>query len=128
VSMNKWTQMNLFKNILLMSMEYFLTHGMNIWWHGGIFCHMDMVEQYYWMKKWMNFYKRWMPNLWKSWTTHYFTHKGWNNFMLILSWKKQHTEMLGNILKFATYFLNGFKQDKMNNLITLSKLEQVDLK
>jgi hypothetical protein len=25
-----------------------------------------------------------------SWMTHYFTHKIWNNFMLVSSWKVQH--------------------------------------
>jgi len=43
----------------------FLHMGWNMWWCGRIFHYMAMDEQYFWMKNWMNFYKRWMPNVWK---------------------------------------------------------------
>jgi hypothetical protein len=60
VSTNKWAQANFFRNNL---MESFWHVGWNIWWCGGVFCHMAVDGRYFWIIKWMNFYKIWMPNL-----------------------------------------------------------------
>jgi hypothetical protein len=60
MSMNKWTQENLFRNILLTSVEYYLTHKTKylVTWKNILPCVMD--ELFSWMKngwkiKWMNF-------------------------------------------------------------------------
>jgi hypothetical protein len=55
VNVNKWTQRNLFRNILLMSMEYSLTYKMDylVMWKNILPRVMD--ERFSWMKKWMNF-------------------------------------------------------------------------
>jgi hypothetical protein len=50
-----------------------------------------MDELYFWMKKMddksneLSFIKDGCQTHEKSWMTHYFTHKIWNNFMLVLS-------------------------------------------
>jgi hypothetical protein len=53
VNTNKWTWTNIFWNILLTSTKYFeniIWHmGHNIWWSGGIFCHVFIDECYLWM-------------------------------------------------------------------------------
>jgi hypothetical protein len=53
MSMNKWAQGNLFKNILLKSTKYYWTWRTKylVTWKNLMPCVMD--EQFFWMKKWM---------------------------------------------------------------------------
>jgi hypothetical protein len=76
--------------------RFFLTHGARIlvmWRH--ILPHV-MDERYSWMIKWMInkmyelFFKNGCQMYEKLWMTHYLTHKGQNNFILVLSSNIQH--------------------------------------
>ncbi len=72
-------------------MKYYLTHGTKYMvMRKNILPHV-MDELYFWMKKMddksneLSFIKDGCQTHEKSWMTHYFTHKIWNNFMLVLS-------------------------------------------
>jgi hypothetical protein len=91
MNINKWAQANLFKNILLTSMEFFLTHGLEY------FVTWPWMNDIFGWKKWfinkmieLFFLKNGCQTYEKSSMSHYLIHIMWNNFMLILSWKIQH--------------------------------------
>ncbi len=101
VSMNKWAQVNFFENILLTSIEFFWHVEQNIWWCEGIFYHVSWMNDILgW--KWMKNIKDGCQTYEKSWMTHYLTHKGWKNFMLVLSWKIQHMKCWCNTSNYTS--------------------------
>jgi hypothetical protein len=107
MNMNKWAQANLFKNILLTSMESFLTHGLEY------FVTWPWMNDIFGWKKWLInkmielfFFLNGCQTYEKSLLSHYLIHIMWNNFMLVLYILKNTThETLGNTSSLLHIFI-----------------------
>jgi hypothetical protein len=84
MNMNKWAQGNLFRNILLTSTKYYLTHMIEYLWHGRILCHVSWMNDFLGWKRMINKMDENFNEFWQQIKLHFSPSISFSNIYLKL--------------------------------------------